>query len=135
MVKKHKHHDLIVQWAKGASIQILNKTSATWEVDHFPHWCEHESYRLYETATHIPFTVKDLEDQNLVVRLLDTTVRNKKLNTVCKITTVNLEKGHLTIRGTAYALGTAFQEWVLYPSGKPLGKEKTFKNSDCLKRN
>ena len=44
----HKHHDLIVAWAKGAQIQWRPHSSKVWEDCDFNHpcWAEQHSYRI-----------------------------------------------------------------------------------------
>ncbi len=46
-MNKHKHHDLIVAWAKGAKIQALSNTKQDiwWDIDS-PKWSETTIYRI-----------------------------------------------------------------------------------------
>lgn len=44
---QHKHHDCIVAWAKGETIEILTKFGHGWqEVNGTPLWGEHYEYRI-----------------------------------------------------------------------------------------
>jgi len=50
--KHHKHHDLIVAWAKGAVIQCRNATSLgmkEWRTNTVPQWDEDLEYRIKPT--------------------------------------------------------------------------------------
>jgi len=43
---QHKHHDLIVAWAKGAAIQYNDKDDGFWYDTTNPSWCNHVIYRI-----------------------------------------------------------------------------------------
>ncbi len=43
--KHHKHHDLIITWAKGAEIEYLSATG-TWTSTKQPSWSSHKNYRI-----------------------------------------------------------------------------------------
>ena len=43
---KHKHADLIKQWADGAQIQLLSLIYDRWEDIKDPSWSEHYEYRI-----------------------------------------------------------------------------------------
>ena len=43
---KHKHSDLIKQWADGAQIQSRNDISGCWEDNRLPMWAQDTMYRI-----------------------------------------------------------------------------------------
>lgn len=45
-MNKHKHHDLIVAWAAGATIEHYWGGDGTWNTVATPMWTEHEKYRI-----------------------------------------------------------------------------------------
>ncbi len=45
MAKQHKHHDLIIAWAKGAEIQ-LQYLDGIWEDVAIPSWADDVEYRI-----------------------------------------------------------------------------------------
>ena len=49
----HKHHDLIIAWAKGAEIQVLGLDGITWYdvVTWSPVWCNTSIYRIKPNDT------------------------------------------------------------------------------------
>ena len=43
---QHKHHDLIVAWAKGAKIEFWNDSKDRWENSSTPQWTVSSLYRI-----------------------------------------------------------------------------------------
>lgn len=50
--KFHKHHDLIIAWAKGAKIQYFSDTYNEWKDINTPSWGETEQYRIKPKVTY-----------------------------------------------------------------------------------
>ena len=44
--QKHMHHDCIVAWAKGETIEALNERTLSWYEIQDPHWYEEVAYRI-----------------------------------------------------------------------------------------
>ena len=49
--KKHKHADLIVQWANGAVIEQFNPRKNYWKVVDAPTWAQSSVYRVKQVKT------------------------------------------------------------------------------------
>ena len=50
--KFHKHHDLIIAWAKGAKIQYFSYSYNEWKDINTPSWGETEQYRIKPEVTY-----------------------------------------------------------------------------------
>lgn len=50
--KWHKHHDLIVAWAKGAEIQLKDPSRGWLDVSDPPGWYSKSTYRIKPTNPH-----------------------------------------------------------------------------------
>lgn len=51
-MKKHKHYDCIVAWAKGQEIQYKSPISFDWHDSICPSWATSFEYRIKPTKTH-----------------------------------------------------------------------------------
>jgi hypothetical protein len=68
--KYHKHHDLIIQWAKGAEIELLDY-NGVWENVTTPSWGKYTEYRIKSTLpktdkeriAELEARIKELEDK------------------------------------------------------------------------
>jgi hypothetical protein len=68
--KYHKHHDLIIQWAKGAEIEFYSETFYGWLATDTPYWNPDSKYRIApptpqtdaERIAELEARVKELED-------------------------------------------------------------------------
>tara|TARA_R110002051_G_C8565057_1_gene474851 strand:+ start:164 stop:541 length:378 start_codon:yes stop_codon:yes gene_type:complete len=45
----HKHHDVIIAWAKGAEIEYYSRSKSRWGTDTFPYWTRNMQYRIKPT--------------------------------------------------------------------------------------
>ena len=70
--KHHEHHDLIIQWAKGAKIEYYSTTFDEWLADDCPSWKTSASYRIKppvpktdkERIVELEARVEELENSN-----------------------------------------------------------------------
>jgi hypothetical protein len=58
MLVKHKHYNLILQWAEGAQIERLDQETGEWELTH-PMWFDCEEFRLYDPYRELREAAKD----------------------------------------------------------------------------
>ena len=49
MRTKHKHADLIIQWALGTAVESKHILSNCWSFDPAPIWCDEYEYRIKTT--------------------------------------------------------------------------------------
>jgi hypothetical protein len=47
MLVKHKHYNLILQWAEGSKIETLDSETGKWKQTE-PLWFDSEEYRVYD---------------------------------------------------------------------------------------
>jgi starvation-inducible outer membrane lipoprotein len=68
--ERHKHHDLIIAWAKGAEIEFYSETFYGWLATDTPYWNPDSKYRIApptpqtdaERIAELEARVKELED-------------------------------------------------------------------------
>jgi hypothetical protein len=57
---KHIHHDAIIAWANGNTIQCYNKESNSWYNAEIPMWIAENQYRVKPEEEIITFTTRKL---------------------------------------------------------------------------
>jgi len=93
---KHKHHDLIVAWARGAQIQVgaqyKDGTKSVWQdIQITPMWNKNTEYRIKPEREYPKSGLSDLELKNLYCagygydlrRIADAAIKQYLIDTEC----------------------------------------------------
>jgi hypothetical protein len=76
--KYHKHHDLIIQWAKGAEIEYLDY-QGDWEDASTPSWSKRMEYRIKPTPPKTKYRARPLVTKTDKERIAELEARVKEL--------------------------------------------------------
>lgn len=60
---KHKHHDLIIEWAKGAEIEFLNTNQDWMATSESPTWYSESEYRIKPEKTERDIQMEKIQEK------------------------------------------------------------------------
>ena len=68
-MKPHKHYQVIMDWARGAKIQVrdYDNTWKNWSLDASPPWDERFEYRVKPEPIDIDYTMKNMKEEALKI--------------------------------------------------------------------
>lgn len=70
-MQKHKHYNLIVNWAEGHRIEFFNTTTQEWIYTSRPTWSEETEYRLADVSKQVLYTATWYDEDNRAFEISD----------------------------------------------------------------